>query len=374
MMVHSPRMIAGLAMLSLGFFDGILGVAWLSIHDDLGVSLESLGWVLGAVGVGSAFGSAMFPTVVRNLSHLNVLALSLGVQAIVCMLVILTNQYWLLVILYAARGFFNGLAHASLNAYFAQRISPQHLMNIHGGWGVGTALAGFLCGVLITTDWGWEPVYLIGGTLSFSAMGVIFWTRHHFGHLDVMPSESLSGAFRVSVPVFFAIASGALYVGLEQGVGNWISSLLVSIDGAQIHQAGLATGFFWTGLTVGRLTLTRIPVASNQMLKWASGSIVVVLLLLLWIPSEFKIVMYAGLGIAMAPMSAFILVAGARLVPSARRDLMMALQVLAFSVGAAVIPSTLGGIASLASMTILPWVFLAVATLLIVSIWITVRD
>ena len=166
MIVHSLRMIAGLAMLSLGFFDGILGVAWLSIHDDLGVSLESLGWVLGAVGVGSAFGSAMFPTVVRNLSHLNVLALSLGVQAIVCMLVILTNQYWLLVILYAARGFFNGLAHASLNAYFAQRISPQHLMNIHGGWGVGTALAGFLCGVLITTDWGWEPVYLIGGTLS----------------------------------------------------------------------------------------------------------------------------------------------------------------------------------------------------------------
>ena len=75
MIVHSPRMIAGLAMLSLGFFDGILGVAWLSIHDDLGVSLESLGWVLGAVGVGSAFGSAMFPTVVRSLSHLNVLAL-----------------------------------------------------------------------------------------------------------------------------------------------------------------------------------------------------------------------------------------------------------------------------------------------------------
>ena len=79
MMVHSPRMIAGLAMLSLGFFDGTLGVAWLSIHNDLGVSLESLGWVLGAVGVGSAFGSAMFPTVVRSLSHLNVLALSLGV-------------------------------------------------------------------------------------------------------------------------------------------------------------------------------------------------------------------------------------------------------------------------------------------------------
>ena len=106
MIVHSPRMIAGLAMLSLGFFDGILGVAWLSIHDDLGVSLESLGWVLGAVGVGSVFGSAMFPAVVRSLSHLNVLALSLGVQAIVCMLVILTNQYWLLVILYAVRGFF----------------------------------------------------------------------------------------------------------------------------------------------------------------------------------------------------------------------------------------------------------------------------
>ena len=76
----------------------------------------------------------------------------------------------------------------------------------------------------------------------------------------------------------------------------------------------------------------------------------------------------------MAPMSAFILVAGARLVPRARRDLMMALQVLAFSVGAAVIPATLGGIASVASMTILPWVFLAIATLLIVSIWITVRD
>ena len=374
MPAHSPRFIAGLAMLCLGFFDGVLGVAWLSIHGDLSVSLESLGWVLGAVGIGSAVGSAIFPSLVRSTAHLNLLSISLGVQALVLFAVVLSQQYWVFVVLYAIRGIANGLAHAALNAFFAQRISPQHLMNIHGGWGIGTASAGFLSGLMIAADWGWESVYLFGGALSLAAMGAVFKTRHNFHHLGVSLDSKQHDVFRMTLPIVFAVLSGALYVGLEQGIGNWISSILVAVDGASIQQAGIATGLFWGGLTLGRFTLTRIPVSTLQMLRWASALIGVILLVLILMPTELKIVAYAFLGFAMAPMSAFILTAGARLVPAGKRDLMMAIQVLSFSAGAAVIPAALGGVASVTSIAMVHIGFIGVAALLIVSIWITVKE
>ena len=76
----------------------------------------------------------------------------------------------------------------------------------------------------------------------------------------------------------------------------------------------------------------------------------------------------------MAPMSAFILTAGSRLVPAGKRDLMMAIQVLSFSAGAAVIPAALGGVASVTSIAMVHIGFIGVAALLIVSIWITVKE
>jgi fucose permease len=373
MPTHSPRFIAGLAMLCLGFFDGVLGVAWLSIHSDLSVPLESLGWVLGAVGIGSALGSAIFPSLVRLQPHLNLLWICLAGQALVFFLVILSNAYWMFVVLYSIRGIANGVAHAALNAFFAQRISSHHLMNIHGGWGVGTASAGLLSGLMIASGLGWESIYLLGGLLSLVAMSAVFVTRHNFHHLDVSLAISESGAFRMTVPIAFAVVSGALYVGLEQGVGNWVSSILVATDGASIQQAGVVTGLFWGGLTLGRFTLTRIPGSTVQMLRWASTLIAVILVVLIFLPKEFKFMAYAMLGFAMAPMSAFILTAGASLVPVEKRDLMMAIQVLSFSAGAAMVPTAFGGVAAITSIAAVPIGFVGVSLLLICSIWITVK-
>ena len=373
MPAHSPRLIAGLAMLCLGFFDGVIGVAWLSIHQDLNVTLESLGWVLGAVGLGSALGSAIFPLLVRSVPHLNILALCLGIQASVFLLAMLTSSYWMFVSLYALRGISNGMAHAALNAFFAQRISPQHLMNIHGGWGIGTASAGFLTGILIAQDFGWEAVYLTGGALSLFGASVIFFTRHNFSSLRIESPSIDAEAFRATLPIMFSVVSGAAFVGLEQGVGHWMSTVLVAVDGTNLQQAGLATGLFWGGLTFGRFTLTRIPATVSQMLLWASGSVAVILCCLIVIPTHFKMIAYGAVGIAMAPMSAFILTAGARLVPVEKRDVMMAIQILSFSVGAAVIPAAFGGLASLTFIGILPFGFVVVSLLLITGIWITVK-
>jgi fucose permease len=209
--------------------------------------------------------------------------------------------------------------------------------------------------------------------LSLVAMSAVFVTRHNFHHLDVSSASADHGAFRMTLPIIFAVVSGALYVGLEQGVGNWVSSILVAMDGASIQEAGVATGLFWGGLTLGRFTLTRIPVSTAQMLRWASTLIGVILIVLIFLPKEFKIIAYAVLGFAMAPMSAFILTAGSRLVPFEKRDLMMAIQVLSFSAGAAVVPAAFGGVAAITSIVAVPMGFIGVALLLIFSIWITVK-
>jgi hypothetical protein len=47
----------------------------------------------------------------------------------------------------------------------------------------------------------------------------------------------------VSVPMIWAVLSGAVYVGLEQGVGSWISVVMVAMHAVDAGFAGLQRRF-----------------------------------------------------------------------------------------------------------------------------------
>ncbi len=372
MPTQSPRAVAGFAMLALGFFDGILGVTWLVAHVSLNASLESLGWILGAVGFGSAIGSAFAPTVLKRVSHLRSLYLALAVQT-VCMLFIgFSESLWVFAMWYAVRGLANGIAHASLNAFFAPRISSRHLMNIHGGWGIGTASAGLLSGVLLGAGFAWYWIYVIGALLSAGALSMVWLSLKHFATWSSPEHAIESAAGRLTWPVWTLILSGGLYVGLEQGTGNWLSALLVETAGAEVPTAGVATAIFWGALTGGRFLLTRIRGSEESILIWATVVILVSVCAAPWLPLAGQMACYGLSGLAMAPLAPFIITVVARQVSSSKRDQVMALQILVFSAGAALIPAVYGVLATQFSITVIAGGIAATAALLLGLFWITV--
>lgn len=372
MPTQSPRAVAGVAMLSLGFFDGILGVTWLVAHGAINAPIESLGWVLGAVGLGSAIGSILAPTILRHVDHLRALYFALAIQVMCMVLIGLSQTLWLFALWYGLRGLANGVAHASLNAFFAPRISSRHLMNVHGGWGIGTASAGLLAGLMLSANYPWFAIYLVGAILTTVALALVWMSLKHFQSWPVPDSGEVETPGRLAWPVLLLILAGGLYVGLEQGVGNWLSALLVATADAEVSTAGIATALFWGALTGGRFLLTRLRGSEEAILLWASVVIVCALVMAPWLPLSAQLLCYGLVGLAMAPIAPFVLTVVSRQVPAARRDQVMALQIFAFSAGAACVPAVFGLLASGLSMAVIGWGFLGAAVLLLIVFWITV--
>lgn len=373
MPTQSPRAVAGLAMLSLGFFDGILGVAWLGVYRSLDAPIESLGWVLAAVGLGSAVGSALAPFMLRHVSHLSLLACALWMQALCMGLIGLSAAFWAFALFYGIRGLFNGIAHAALNAFFAPRISARHLMNVHGGWGLGTASAGLLAGVLLDTGFSWVIVYLFGAVISALAGWMVWQGASRFGHLAVQPSLTGVSVKALSLPVLGLLIAGALYVGLEQGVGNWLSTWVVSTQGVSLASAGALTAMFWGGLTLGRFSLNRLPGDETQVLKGSAVIITLGIACLPVVPVSWLWLCVGVIGVSMAPVAPFVLTAVSLAVPAHRRDAVMAWQILGFSAGAATLPALYGLLAEAFSLQAIPLGFLASAALLLGLFWLTLN-
>lgn len=371
---HSPRLIAGLAMLSLGFFDGILGVAWLAIHQSVDTRIESIGVALALVGGGSALGSALAPYVLKTVSHLTLLKAALVTQCMIMLILGLSESLVVFAALYGVRGVANGFAHASLNAFFAPRMTGAHLMNVHGGWGIGIASAGLTTGWILSQGFDWWIPYALGGLLTLIAVCCLWVARPTLHGLMMHSSDDSSAFSGISAPMICAILGGFVYVGLEQGVGNWISVVMVAMHAVDAGFAGLATGLFWSALTLGRFTLGLIRLPEHQILIGASGCVLISLACLPFAPAYAQIGLYVLTGLAMAPIAPFILVFGARMVPAGARDAMLSMQIVSFSAGAAVIPALFGVVATEFSIERVLVGFVGVACLLLIAVVATLKN
>jgi MFS family permease len=125
---QSTILLAGLAyvgFISLGLPDGLLGVAWPSIHAFFNLPLDALGALLLMFTTGyllSSFSSG------RILARLNVgalLALSCLATAMSLLGYALTSSWWVMVALGLLSGLGAGAIDAGLNTYAATHFSAR---------------------------------------------------------------------------------------------------------------------------------------------------------------------------------------------------------------------------------------------------------
>jgi len=332
-------------MLSLGFFDGILGVAWLAAHQALMAPVEQLGWIIAPMGLGSALGALAAPIVMARLQPLPTLKYALTVQVLITLLLVVAPSIAALSLLYGCRGLANGLAHSALNGYFGPRIGAKKLMTVHGAWGIGTASAGVVAGLALDLELPWYAAYIPCGMLTLGAIALLTRIHNRFDGLDHTGPASTQSINRIPWHwgTLALVSSGALYVGLEQSVGNWGSSVLTArftLDGGLV---GLAIGLFWGALTLGRFTLGQLPIREHTLLRAATVGLMLSLLGLWLAPTPTVAIVFLMLsGLCMAPVAPYLLSLGSQMVPQSARLTLTSYQIVAFSAGAACLPLAYG--------------------------------
>jgi MFS transporter, FHS family, glucose/mannose:H+ symporter len=117
--------------------------------------------------------------------------------------------------------------------------------------------------------------------------------------------------------VIFVIAI-VLYVGIENGVGGWMTSHLESVGLRSTQAAGVTSGF-WLALVTGRVLMFAMPARVNEATIVLAGSAVATVALLLASIGSIAPFAYVVAGLFMAPIFPTTIVWLARLRPGDSR-------------------------------------------------------
>lgn len=276
-------------------------------------------------------------------------------------------------------GYGTGQMESGLNAHLAALPRSTTLLNrLHAFFGLG-ALAGPLLAAWMLGAVAWPRVWLVLASLCLPLI-IGFATSYPARTRPdtTAPADPpgrrglLADALRQPA-VVLAAAFLAVYVGLEQSVGNWGFSLLVGTRGMSPLVAGYAVSGFWLGLTAGRLLIGPIAARTRRTateLAFACLGGVVAMTVLLWLlpASVAAICGLVLLGACLGPvfpttMALTPSLTQARLVPTA-----IGIANGFSVVGGALIPWFAGAVAQgLGIWTLLP--FFVVLSLMALGVW-----
>src|SRR5919204_2389293 len=149
-------LLAGLAFISLGLPDGLLGVAWPSIRAYFYLPLDALGALLVMFTTSyllSSFSSG------RLLAHINVgslLALSCLATAASLIGYALAPQWPIMVALGVLSGLGAGAIDAGLNTFAATHFSARAVNWLHAFYGVGATLGPVIMTAVLSAGCPWQ--------------------------------------------------------------------------------------------------------------------------------------------------------------------------------------------------------------------------
>ncbi len=252
-------LLAGLAFISLGLPDGLLGVAWPSIRAFFERDLDALGLLLvSATGgyVASSFASG------RILRHMNlgmVLAASCLLTGVALLGYAWSAHWFMLVALAVVLGLGGGAIDAALNTYAATNHGPQTLNWLHACYGIGAALGPVIMTTVIGRGLPWQRGYAVVGTAQLVLAVSFLLTLRAWPHMS-RPDPAAPGhpgatiRQTLALPAArLAIAAFIAYAGVEATFGAWTYTLLTAGRGLSPVEAGTVVSLFWGGLTAGRL-------------------------------------------------------------------------------------------------------------------------
>lgn len=248
-----------LAFVSLGLPDGLLGVAWPSISESLGVPLDALGLLVAFQTAGYLLSSFLTGRLLRLMSVGTMLTVSTLAAAVALLGFAVTQAFALLLAFGFLAGLAGGAIDAGLNAYGATHFSARVLNWLHASFGVGTTLGPLIVTAVLSSGNVWRWSYVIVGSAQLLLALVFFLTR---GRWREVAGDDSSQATRVSArtrdslkrpAVWLGMLTFFVYAGVEVVTAQWSFSLMTLERGVPVATAGILVSLFWASLLAGRI-------------------------------------------------------------------------------------------------------------------------
>ena len=256
-----PIFVAYLVFIALGMASGLLNIAWTYMQPTFGVSLDSLGTLLGAITVGGLIATFISGTVIGRFTIGRVLVGGM-LFAGIGMLGYAFAPVWialLLVAFLASLG--KGTMDAGLNTFASANYGASEMNWLHACWGIGLTIApAIVTFFVLDQQSGWRAGYMLMGLVILLLATVILLTlprwrlrkrkfdADHDADTVVTIADTLRRPTVLIGLVFFFV-----YGGIEIGVGQLSNTLFVEARGIPQEVSSAWVSAYWGSYTVGRV-------------------------------------------------------------------------------------------------------------------------
>lgn len=365
-----------LAFISLGLPDSLLGSAWPSMYEGLGVSIDSAGIISMIISVGTVISSLSSDRVIRRFGTGMVTFASVTMTAVALMGFSFSSNFVMLCVCAVPLGLGAGSVDAALNNFVALHYKAKHMSWLHCFWGVGASLGPIVLSYCLVRTQSWNAGYRVISILQFALVVVLLFLLPLWKKVQSPASESeeteqqvlsmrqligLPGAKQVLFTFF-------CYCGIEHTVGLWGSSYLVTIRGIPAVTAASWISLYFFGITFGRFLsgFLAIKLRHKQMVQL--GQLLIgagIIVLLLPIQGYFVLAGLFLIGFGLAPIYPSLIHETPINFGSQYSQSMIGLQMACAYVGTTFMPPLFGLLGSKVSYGLFP-AFLGVLLLLMI--------
>jgi len=360
---RQPSQTRTIFLIAVGFFSyiaiglpsGVLGVAWPSIRDTFGLSLDAVGALFIARTTGYFLAGYLNGQLVSRLGIGRLMALASAISALGVLGYVLTPSWGLMIGCAVLGGLGDGAIDAGMNTYFAA-VHSASLMNwLHAFFGLGAAISPAMTAALLGAGYVWRWSYVIvAGTLLLT--GLFFALTRNSWQTDRQDSSNGAPAKvrpqdTLRVPAaWLGILMFLFFTGLEASGGQWPYTLFTEGRGIDAAAAGLWVSAYWASLTIGRILFGAIAtrVGTTALLR-ATMLGCILGAALIWTPAQVPYldlpVSFLGLallGFFMAPLFPLSISDTPRLVGAEHAANAIGFQISAASLGFATLPGLAG--------------------------------
>lgn len=365
-----------LAFISLGLPDSLLGSAWPSMYQGLGVPLSYAGVISIIISAGTIISSLQSDRLTRRLGTGKVTMISVAMTAAALLGFSISGSFPMLCLWAIPYGLGAGSVDASINNYVAIHYSSRHMNWLHCMWGVGAAAGPYVMAYALKHSV-WQNGYRTIAVLQIVLTVILFLSLPLWQNRRDPSSEESAGGKPLSLVKALQLRGAKelmvtffCYCALEQTTGLWASSYLVLHKGLDEKTAAGYASLFFIGITVGRALSGCISnrLGDRQMVRLGQGVAALGILAVIFpvLPPAGALIGLILIGMGCAPIYPALLHATPAHFGEDKSQAIMGMQMASAYIGTCLMPPVFGALTGFIGIGFFPVYLAAILVLMVV--------
>ncbi len=365
-MVHLLIVIIYISFISIGLPDGLLGSAWPSMYEGLGVPISYAGTLSMLISGCTIVMALISEKVIKKFGTGITTAVSVAMTAVALLGFSMSNSFWELCLWGIPCGLGAGSIDAALNNYVALHYSSRHMSWLHCFWGVGCTTGPYIMSHFLISGGGWREgyraVFIFQLILTVALIAALpLWKikagedqaqeeQKNAKSIGVAKTLKIKGVKEVLV-TFFS------YCAIETTVALWAVSYVVAEKGIGSEEAAKWGSLFYLGITAGRFVagFFTSKVGDKNMIRLSIAIMLVgIVLLCLPLGNAGCAIAFAVIGLGCAPVYPSIIHATPDHFGKENSQAVIGVQMAAAYVGSTFVPPLFGALSEVTGMGIFP--------------------